>query len=145
MSKPNPWPALVVASALLVGAGAARAQTLRLGSSFASVQAAYRDARVTEGGDHGRELRLEDVAFAGRQWRAVAFRFDAGRRLAEVRLTARGATFEEVQQMVARALNQPSEGLELAGASIDDDSQVRICESADGEVTVSFERRATQV
>ena len=144
MFKPASWPVIFAAGALLAAAGSAQAQTVRLGSSFAVVQAAYRQAHVAETTDQGRELRLEEVEFAGLQWRAVSFRFDAGRRLAEVRLTARGASFEAIQASVSRAMASPGEGLELAGAAIDDDSQVRICEGADGEVTVSFERRALQ-
>lgn len=130
--------------AAVVGcAGPAGAETL--GAQFAQLRYAYPQAdSVQVEGHRALELRQED--YGGVHWDRVDFVFNAAGRLDHLSMSTASASYETVQRLAMLQLSPPSAASSPAAASdedLSDDMQIRICESDDGQVTMTFEPTAT--
>ena len=118
---------------------------IALGSSFARVALAYPQARalVADGGE--RELELTDVSYGGGRWSTVDYVFDGTGRLARVRLSTRALSFAQLRAQLQTRYDAYLAAAQAMGVSAraDDDLQLRICQSSDGAVSLTYEKPTT--
>lgn len=123
--------------------GAAGAETL--GAGFAHIRANYPQAAPVQVDGH-KALELRGEAYGGVNWDRVDFVFDAAGRLDHLSMSTASASYETVQRLAVLQLNPPGaahSGVEAADDVGDSDMEIRICESDDGQVTMTFEPAST--
>jgi hypothetical protein len=121
---------------------AAPAGPLALGSPSARVARAFPQAHATETDRGERALELVDVDYGGSRWSKVDFVLDSGGRLARVRLSTRAMTFAELRARLQARYDSYVTAAEALGvaAPATDDLQLRICQSGDGSVSLTYEK-----
>ena len=127
------------AAASLQGGGVA------LGSAYAQVAHAFPGARTLRMANGEPALEIADQGYGGARWSAVDFVFDGYGRLARVKLSTRALTFAQLKaelQVRYDTYMTAARRIGVSGPS-DDDLQLRICDTGDGAVSLTYEKATT--
>ena len=129
-------------AALAVSAGAASAQSL--GASVSSIKRLYPEAASTRVGTNT-ALEMKDLDYAGVRWGQVDFIFDATGHLSRLSMDTSATSYDAVLQLAQLQLNPTTAVAGLARAADDasPEMEIRVCESGDGKVTMTFEPVST--
>jgi len=135
---------IILSVSFMLPPGLASAAPLRLGVPYGVVRAAFVNAQEVSGAGR-RVLEVRAPRFGGVVWRKADFAFDATNHLASVTLLTTGDSFAHIKKLMADALARADAappGQEGLAQDLEGDVQIRICETGDGAITVTFERTA---
>jgi hypothetical protein len=122
----------------------ASAAPLQLGAPYGVVRAAF--AKVDEVyRARQRVLEVRAPHFGGVVWEKADFTFNSTNHLASVTLSTTHDSFAHIKTLMADALakvDAAPPGQEGLAQDAEGDVQIRICEGADGAITVTFQRTA---
>ena len=126
---------------LVFAAGATSASAQTLGASLSAVKHVYPQAAAVHVGARD-ALELSNIDYAGLRWSKVDFVFDATGHLSRLTMATAGASYDAVLKLAEVQLNPASpsvEALSRADEGASTDLQIRVCESDDGQVEMTFE------
>lgn len=113
------------------------ASAQQLGASYQDVRAHYASARPAMLTTGERVLEIVETDYAGVRWARIDFIFGSGGRLSQLTMSTRKADYQAVLALAQRQNTTPS--LNQAAEDRTGDLQIRVCESGDGEVSLTYE------
>ena len=132
----------LITSIALLGFGPvqqAQASPLALGMTLEQIQAEHPKAWVSQRAALP-TLVLNNTSLAGVSWISIRLGFDAGNRLTSLTLEASSAELRLVQALIARQLAAVPSDSEDALVEPSDDVEIRLCESSDTGLKLTFRR-----
>ena len=116
-----------------------------LGARFEQVRDTYPGAAYVK--MEGRAaLELKDEDYGGVHWDRIDFIFDAAGRLDHLSMSTASSSYEAVRRLAELQLTPPASTQVARMASreeVTDEMEIRICESDDGQVTMTYEPTST--
>lgn len=129
---------------LLGMAWGGQASAQQIGTAYDAIRSRYAEARLVRLDGGRRALELVDIDHGGVRWSKIDFIFGPGDRLTNLTLSTRRASYSDVlklaQQTIAETGTRRNAALESAG----EDMQLRVCDSGDGEITLTYEALSSE-
>ena len=122
--------------------GPAVARPIHLGSKLDDVKAVYTDAKRIRLSSGAKALELADVDYAGVRWATVDFVLGPEGRVASLVLHTKAISYERALELAAEQQSEPA-GLSAAKYDVSDQTEIRVCKDAVGEITMTFEPETT--